>query len=115
MEFLIRVVDKGVAMDCSKRGDVISACSDGWAWSAEELNNDYWRIISVLGILQSAVDAAMSSAPPDAVIPLGQRKRRNWMIDFLLLPDPSLFSGARTLPIISLTKNQVQGALVKKP
>lgn len=115
MEFLVRVVDKGVALTCSKRGDVISACPDGWAWSPEERTNDFWRIVSVLGIAQTAVDAALSGPPPDAAIPTNQRLRRNYALDFSLLPNPDLFSGARTQAIISITKQQAAAALVKKP
>ena len=46
MEALMRVVDKGVAEDCSKAGDVISICPDGWAWSPAELTNpDQWAFV----------------------------------------------------------------------
>lgn len=108
MEFLVRVVDKGVAVTCSKRGDVLSACPDGWAWSPEELTNDAWRIVSV-NVLQSTVEAFLSNAGF-----VGGR-RREWMLDFSLLPDPSLFTGVRTLPIIPLTRKQCTDAAVKKP
>lgn len=107
-EILVRVVDKGVAEGCSKAGDVISVCADNWAWSPAERTNPDWRIIRV-NVLQSTVEALMAKS----VDPLVKR-RREWMVDFSLLPNPSLFSGARTQDIISLTKKQVQAAIVKK-
>jgi hypothetical protein len=115
MEFLLRVVDKGAAVDFAKRGDVIAACADGWPWSALELSWDEWRIVSVLGVSQTLVDAALATAPPDSVIPPGQRKFRDWGIDFSQAPDPSQFAGVRQQAIISLTKPQAQAMLVKKP
>ena len=115
MEFLIRVVDKGVAVDFSKAGDVISVCEDNHAWSPFELSWNEWRIVSVLNVSQTLVDAALATAPPESVIPPGQRKFRDWSIDFSQAPDPSQFSGVRQQAIISLTKPQAQKMLVKKP
>lgn len=49
-EILIRVRDK-VSDDfylncqCTKRGDVIAVCPDGWGWGTEELSNPDYRII----------------------------------------------------------------------
>jgi len=107
MEFLIRVVDKGITDNCSKRGDVISACPDGWTWSTFELSNPDWRIVSV-NVLQSQVDAFLSQKT------VNPTRRREWKIDFSLLPDPSLFVGPRTQEIITLTRAQVVAAAVKK-
>jgi hypothetical protein len=113
-EFLIRVVDKGVAVDFAKRGDVIAAQPDGWPWTTFEKAWDEWRIVSVLGVPQTLVDAALATDPVGSAPP-GQSKFRNWGIDFTQAPDPSLFQGVRTQAIISLTKNQAQAMLVKKP
>lgn len=50
-EILLRVVDKINDSDfylncqCTKRGDVIVAKPDGWAWGVEELSNPDWRIV----------------------------------------------------------------------
>ena len=109
MEVLIRVVDKGVADDCSKAGDVIAICPDGWAWGTQELVNPDWRIIRV-PILKAQADAFLSRANNPLV-----KRRREWAIDFSKLPNPALFSGARDTPIISLTRAQVTKAAVKKP
>ena len=109
MEALIRVVDKGVAEDCSKAGDIISICPDRWAWSPAELTNPDWRIVKV-NILQSQADAFLAKANNPLV-----KRRREWRIDFSLLPNPALFSGERTQPIITLTRAQVVAAAVKKP
>ena len=45
MELLIRTVDKSAVERASQRGDVISACPDGWAWSAAERGNPDWIIV----------------------------------------------------------------------
>ena len=108
MEALIRVVDKGVAEDCSKAGDVIAVCADGWAWSSAELTNPDWRIVKV-NILQSHADAFLSRANDPTV-----KRRREWMIDFSKLPNPALFAGDRTKAIITLTRAQVVAAAVRK-
>lgn len=51
MELLIRLVDKQPAghelwEKASQRGDVISACLDGWSWSDAERNNPEWLIVT---------------------------------------------------------------------
>lgn len=112
MEVLVRVVDKGAALDCSKRGDVIAICPDGWAWSPAELTNPDWRIVRV-PILQTTADALLTTPQPTGG-PQVQR-RREYYVDFSQLPDPSLFSGARTVAIIELTRQQVSKAVVRKP
>ena len=109
MEALIRVVDKGVAEDCSKAGDVISICPNAWAWSTSELTNPEWRIVRV-PILASDVDALLAKS-----VVAGVKRRREYSVVFSLLPNPALFSGARTQAIISLTRKQVIDAVVKKP
>lgn len=109
MEALIRVVDKGVAEDCSKAGDVIAICPDGWAWSPAERTNPDWRIVKV-NILQSQADAFLSRANNPLV-----KRRREWTIDFSRLPNPALFAGERTQAVITLTRGQVVAAAVKKP
>lgn len=113
MEFLIRIVDKGVQIDASKAGDVIAAMPDGWAWSQAELTNPEWRIVSVLGVLQSTVDALLSQTQVESA----QKRRREYGVDFSQLPDPTLFqyTGLRPQEIISLTKQQVTKAAYKKP
>lgn len=109
MEVLIRVVDKGVAEDCSKAGDVISICADGWAWSSAELSNPDWRIIRV-PILKAQADAFLSRANNPLV-----KRRREWRIDFSKLPNPALFVGDRMPGVITLTRAQVVTAAAKKP
>ncbi len=109
MEALIRVVDKGVAEDCSKAGDVIAICADNWAWSSAERTNPDWRIIRA-NILKSQAGAFIARANDPTV-----KRRREWMIDFSKLPDPSLFTGTRTQDIVTLTRAQIVAAAVKKP
>ena len=109
MEALIRIIDKGPDEDCSKAGDVICICPDGWQWSPAELANPDWRIVRV-NILQTQADAFLSRANNPLV-----KRRRVWTINFSKLPNPSLFSGDRTQGIIQLTRAQVVAAAVKKP
>ncbi len=55
-ELLVRVVDKvnrdSIYLDvaCTKRGDVIAICVDGWQWGKEELANPDWRIVRLPGV-----------------------------------------------------------------
>lgn len=109
MEALIRVVDKGPGEDHSKAGDVIAVCPDGWQWSSAELTNPDWRIIRV-PLLQTQADAFLARANNPLV-----KRRREWTIDFGKMPKPALFKGARTQPIIQLTRAQVVAAASKKP
>lgn len=52
-ELLVRVHSKSNPLDLykdcqlTKRGDVISACVDGWPWGKEELTNPAWRIFKI--------------------------------------------------------------------
>ena len=75
-EALIRVVDRSGAPIDSKAGDVISVCPDGWAWSSAERTNPAWRIVSVIGILQSTVDALL--APDVNAVTSQMTRRRAW-------------------------------------
>ena len=108
MEILIRVVDKGIAEDCSKAGDVVSVCPDGWAWSFAELTNPEWRIVRT-PILQVSADAFLAKSTLLTV-----KRRREWKLDFALTSNPALFSGARGATIV-LSRAQVVAAAVKKP
>lgn len=52
-ELLVRVIDKvnkeSVYLDCgcTKRGDVIAACPDGWAWGSAEVSDPQYQIVKV--------------------------------------------------------------------
>lgn len=64
-ELLVRIVDRGgvdaaIGYGDSKAGDVISACPDGWPWSAEERTNPMWRIVWVADLTQEEVEALTS-------------------------------------------------------
>jgi hypothetical protein len=112
-ELLIRVVDK-VQPDPVKAerllraGDVVSVCPDGWPWTVIERTNSEWRIIRV-NLLATTVEALIARSSNPLV-----RRRREWKLDFSLLPNPSLVSGARTQEIVPLTRQQVVAAVVKK-
>lgn len=69
MELLIRLVDKqpsGHALweQASQRGDVISACPDGWAWSETERTNTEWLIV-IADITDIEADGLMETHRPN--------------------------------------------------
>lgn len=72
MEFLIRVNDRSARVDDSKRGDVIAACQDGWAWSTAEQTNPDWVIV-VAPLTQAEADDLLAV---DTDIATGNLKRR---------------------------------------
>lgn len=109
MELLLRVVNKSAAEDAPKAGDVISCCSDGWAWSTAELNDDVWRIVRV-SLLDVERDALLSRAQDETV-----KRRREYRVDLSRLPDPELYVGARTQAIIDVVRGRFVSATVKKP
>ena len=112
MELLVRLVDKGAAEDCSKRGDVIAAAPDGWAWSSEELTNPDWVIVRVVSLLNTDRDAMLT-------VPTLQRgskfRRRDWFIDFSVLPLPGRFDWPRKQDMVSMTRIGFIAALKQKP
>ena len=68
MELLIRVVGKfplisPLAEAASQRGDVISACPDGWEWSYAERTNPDWLIVKA-EITEIEVGALLEAARP---------------------------------------------------
>jgi len=113
-EILVRVVNK-IQPDPIKAerllraGDVVSVCPDGWSWTTIERTNPEWRIISA-NILPTAVEALLAKAQ-NPLVP----RRREWQVDFSLMPEPSLFLGVRTQDIIPLTAAQLLVAAVRKP
>ena len=110
MEVLLRVVDKGVAIECSKAGDVIAICPDGWPWSQEELTRDEWRIVRC-PLTQTMADAILSTFQNQAT---GKFVRRQNTLNLTLLPNPSQYVGVRTVPIITITRQQALAAVVQK-
>lgn len=65
-ELLLRVVDKVNPDDpykdvqLTKRGDVVTALPDGWAWSSEEQRNPHWRILKWPSLTLSAATVFLS-------------------------------------------------------
>lgn len=100
MEALVRIVDKGAAEDCSKRGDVITIQADGWAWSSAELANPDWLIIVVSGLLNTDRDSMLNVG----TFPRGRFRRREWFLDFSVLPLPNRFAWPRTQAKVNMTR-----------
>jgi hypothetical protein len=71
-ELLIRLIDKPLSgdstVDCgrTRRGDVVSACPDGWEWSAAERSNPAWIIVKIPAMGLAEGVAAASPQPYDA-------------------------------------------------
>lgn len=65
-ELLVRVVDKVNVDDfylntkCTKRGDVIVVCPDGWLWGSQELANPEWRIVQVPDLMLEEAEALLA-------------------------------------------------------
>jgi hypothetical protein len=114
MEVLARIVDKGAAEDCSKRGDVIAVQPDGWAWSQEELTNQDWVIISVSSLLDTDRDTMLKSPLRDS-LPQGRFRRRDWFLDFSVLPLPNRFAWPRKQAMVNMTRLGFIVALKQKP
>jgi hypothetical protein len=70
-EMLLRLVDKGIRNDVSwdwgvtRRGDVIVANPDGWAWSNNELTALYWLIVKIPAFTLAEAQAMATPEPLD--------------------------------------------------
>lgn len=116
-ELLVRVVDKVHPTDpdknlqCTKKGDVIWICPDGWNWGREELANPEWRIMKMPGVdpatLWDMLDADISYIGGQGFI---KRKRvRAYNLDGPLAT--SLIASGQ---VITLTPVQVSAVLALK-
>jgi len=80
-EMLLRVVDKINDTDpvldahCTKRGDVIVICPDGWPWSATERTNPDWKIVKVPGVAVDALTGFLAEEPGDHQVNPKLRRR----------------------------------------
>lgn len=87
-ELLVRVVDKINHEDpyanakCTKRGDVISICPDGWVWGVQEQLNPDWRIITIPGVSVDEVASLLAPEPEtDPQNPSRMRQARLFKLD----------------------------------
>lgn len=112
MEVLVRLIDKGAAEDCSKRGDIVDVCPDGWAWSTAELTNPDWLILVISSLLDTDRDTMMHTAQN---FPAGRFRRREWFVDFSVLPLPARFAWPRTQAKVNMTRLGFIVALTQKP
>lgn len=70
-EMIVRMADKVnrespyLDVKCTKRGDVIAICEDGWPWSKAELTNPDWTLVKVTGVLASDLSAYLAAEPGD--------------------------------------------------
>lgn len=87
-ELLLRVVSKANPDDpvldskLTKRGDVIVAVEDGWAWSQPERSNPHWRIIRLPNVTLSEAQSFLAPEPEDTPeTPSRFRQRRAFRFD----------------------------------
>lgn len=124
-ELLIRVVDKisddfYLNTQLTKRGDVIVAQPDGWAWGKLELSNPDWRIIVVAGEADDFVGLVAPEPETDPLNPSRTRQRRAFRLDLesraLSAEIAShIADDARATAKIELAKTVLDTATVRKP
>lgn len=92
-ELLVRILDK-VNTDkildskCTKRGDVISVCPDGWEWGTEEINSAQWAIIKLPNVTTS--EASVFLSPEIDIDPQNPSlflQRRSMKLNLDAMPD----------------------------
>lgn len=96
-ELLVRVSDK-VNEDfyrncqCTKRGDIISLCPDGWNWSTSEKTVPFWRIVKLPNV--TVAQATPYLRPEIATDPLNPSKtlqKRAFKLDLSNATLPAAF------------------------
>lgn len=107
MEILVAVVATGPAIDHIQAGEVISIHPDGWGWSVAELENPNWHIISAPILGSHASTLMMDHTRSDLRVGGKMYPRKKHLIDISKLPNPSLFAGVRTQPIVVLQDSDV--------
>jgi len=112
MENLVRIVDKGAAEDCSKRGEAIATEPIGFAWSEAERTNPDWIILVVNGMINT--DRAIMHGNARN-LPNGRFRRRDWLIDLDALPNPERFAWPRQHEKVTLTRREFVAALKRLP
>lgn len=127
-EMLVRVVDKVNRDDpyldaqCTKRGDVIAICQDGWPWSGAELKNPDWRVIKIPKV--SVLEAQAFLQPEldaDPKNPSRVLQRRAFKVDLEnaeLLPVKTVLDDAARkteTALVDFTFEQLQAVKVEKP
>lgn len=128
-ELLVRVRDKVNVTDfyadckCTKRGDVIVVCPDGWPWGDQELTRPEYRLVRLQGVGVAAVTPYLApELDIDPTHPSRTLQRRLYKIDFSNLTIPTAFKtfvadDTRTTPMFVVPAAQVatiQAAIVQK-
>lgn len=119
-ELLVRARDKPLtgdpAVDCQRyrRGDVIAAVPDGWAWSPEELDHPRWFVLRVPG-MSLEEGRALASAEPSGQPRVGSRppRRRFWKRLFTL--DLDALGLAAAAGVVTADIGRVRGAKATRP
>ncbi len=106
-ELLVRVNDKVNRDDfylncgCTKRGDVIVACPDGWNWGKQELINSDWTILKFPKIPVSVAESFLGpEVNIDSTQPSKTLQPRAVKINLDLLPqDVTVMASADLLAL----------------
>ena len=111
MELLIHVVDKGPTPDCAWAGDLIEVFPNRHGWSEAELTNPEWRIIRSK-LFGTTINALKQRSIVGAVDPIASHLI--YRIDLSKLPEPELYVGKRTQPLIRVPREVFELAVVKR-
>ena|ERR1019366_9801669 len=102
MEILVAVVARSAAIDDIQAGEIITIQPDGWGWTPAELENPNWHIISAPILGSHASTLMMDHTPHNLKVGGKTYPRKKHLINFAVLPNPSLFNGVRTQPMVAL-------------
>jgi hypothetical protein len=127
-ELLVRVVSKVNAdpyldVKCTKRGDVIAVCDDGWAWGPAELTNPDWRILKVPNLTVTDVQGFLAPEPEvNPAHPSRMLQRRAFKLDMSNVTLPAALwawvqDSTRAVPTrtLNVTLAQLLALKVLKP
>lgn len=121
-EILVRVKDSPLTGDpvfdskVTRAGDVIHVAPDGWPWGDRELSHDFWRIVKLPNVTESAarvlLGAEMATDPkaPNRTL---QTRLNGFVLNHPLYPaafrafmaDDGRKAGAMTLDAVGKTIN----------
>lgn len=86
-ELLVRVADKinsnfYLNCQCTKRGDIVACCADGWPWSIAEKTLPFWRILKLPNVTVAQVTPYLvPELPVDPLNPSKTLQKRAFKLD----------------------------------
>ena len=113
MEILLAVTANGPAIDNIQAGEVITIQPDGWGWTDAELSNPNWHIISAPILPSHANTLLMAHTRIDLQVGGVKYPRKAYLLNLSAMPNPTLFNGSRTQPMVVLQNSDVVAATAK--